>query len=258
MRRSVRVAAAISAMAFAASAAQGRGLPPRAADSTPVLLGDTIVQTSLLAFPADGARPMLINVRVFVHDTSSGIMRGRTLALARCPFSLRLYRSGSTVPAWSSEKASAPNRCPELQPFDTGRTDVTVQWSVPALLGDSLVAGSYVSGYSVHAADGRTFDFAGPKAYLTSDRTAPTHDLSAVRFSATSAIVSEGPRKLSVASTLLNTGPHPVSVAFGACNTNLRLYRTADRREPAAWRSDLVRASAANSYTSARPSCTRE
>jgi hypothetical protein len=225
---------------FPDSVTTSHGLPPRAGDSTSVLLGDTVVQTQFSLFGSSSTTPAQVALRVFVHDTSIGVLRGRTLGLGACPFSLRLYRTSerATPPAWMSDKAAPALKCPTLAQYDLHWTDVTAAFDVPSILGDSLPAGKYGVAYSLHTADGRSFEFAAGSVYLTSDRTAPTHDLSAVQFSSQSEIVGEGPRILRTVTTLRNSGSRVASVSYGACNTNLRLYRSADRQGAPVWRSE--------------------
>jgi hypothetical protein len=227
---------------FPESVTSSRGLPPRVADSTSVLLGDTVVRASVFTEPATATQPMRLNLAVGVADTTIRPIRqrGRVLPLAACPFSLRLYRNAdrSTSPAWSSDKTTTALRCPALQQHETSRTDVSATWDVPALLGDSLRAGRYRLDYAVRTADGRTFDFRGSSAYLTADPTPPTRDLSAIEFSATSRIVGNGPRTLNTVTTLKNTGRRSVVFDYGACNVSLRLYHTADRSGSPVWRSE--------------------
>jgi hypothetical protein len=225
---------------FPDSVTTSRGLPPRAGDSTSVLLGDTIVQTSLSLFGPTSTTPAQVALRVFVRDTSVGVLHGRTLGLAACPFSLRLYATSdrSTPPIWVSDNAAPPLRCPTLAQYDLSWTDLTAAFDVPSILGDSLPASKYAVAYTLRLADGRSFEFAAGSVYLTSDRTASTRDLSAVRFSSESEIVGEGPRTLRTVTTLRNSGARAVSVSYGACNTNLRLYRSADRQGTPVWRSE--------------------
>jgi hypothetical protein len=233
---------------FPDSVTANRGLPPRAVDSMAVLLGDTILQTSVITSPVTPTHPMhpmQLGLRIFVHDTSVSVRRGGpNLRLTACPFSLRLYRNGdrSTVPAWRSDKAGPSIRCPVLERFDTSRTDVTATWDVSHLLGDSLPAGRYAFGYAVRTADGRVFDFAAGPRYLTTDRTLPTSDLSGVQFAASSEIVGNGPRMLKTVATLRNATRRAVLVRFGACNVNLRLYRNAERTGLPVWRSEYRKA----------------
>jgi hypothetical protein len=106
------------------------------------------------------------------------------------------------------------------------------------ILGDSLAAGKYFAGYVLRTADGRSFEFTAGPVFLTTDRTAPTRDLSAVQFSSQSEIMGEGPRILRTVTTLRNPGSRAVSVSYGACNTNLRLYRSPDRQGAPVWRSE--------------------
>lgn len=234
---------------FPQSVISSRGLPPRPADSAEVLLGDTVVRTSIFVEPATATQPMQLTLGVFALDTTRRARGGRLLPVAACPFSLRFYRNAdrSTSPAWSSDNAAAALRCPALQRHDTSRTEVTATWDAPALLGDSLAAGRYAFSYAVRTADGRTFEFSQGSGYLTADRTPPSRDLSAIQFSATSQIVGNGPRSLRTVTTLKNAGARSVAFDYGACNVNLRLYGTADRDGAPVWRSERRKLPGSNS-----------
>jgi len=132
---------------FPDSVTTSRGLPPRVGDSTSMLLGDTIVQTSLSLFGPTSTASAQVALRVFVRDTSVGVLHGRMLGLAACPFSLRLYATSdrSTAPVWVSDKAAPALRCPTLAQYDPSWTDVTAAFDVPSILGDSLPAGNTAS-----------------------------------------------------------------------------------------------------------------
>jgi hypothetical protein len=106
------------------------------------------------------------------------------------------------------------------------------------MLGDSLPAGRYSFGYTLRTTDGRTFEFSQGSAVLSTDRTPPTTDLSAVHFAASSEIVGGGPRRLKTVVVAKNTGTRTVRLNFGACNLNVSLYKTSNPAGVPAWRYD--------------------
>ena len=227
---------------FPDSVRVSNGLPPLSGSaSTRILAPDTIVQAFVSVAPVFVGRPMQVTIRVLVRDTSTSVLRDRTLALATCPFVLRLYRAqpASSTPVWQSDRASGALRCPDLQVLDTERTHVEATWDVAAVLGDSLPAGRYSFGYALRTADGRTLEFTGGPAYLTSELTPPSADLSAIEWAAESRVDGIGPRVLSTVVTLRNTGTRTVALNYSACNVVVRLHRAADRSDAPAWRSEL-------------------
>jgi hypothetical protein len=238
---------------FPDSITAGRGLPPRATDAnTRVLGGDTLIVSQLFAHPAYSVAPgqvppgaptsgpMRISLRVFARDTSTSTLRDRPLDLAACPVRLRLYRTAdrSGAPVWRSEAAAPAAACPTPRWYRPN--DVTLEWAVPAILGDSLAAGRYYFAHTVRLADGRVLEYRTGDAYLSLEA-APSRDLRALRIAARSEVVGQAPRSLRTTVVVVNTGTRTVQFEHGACTPVLRLYRTADRSGPPVWRSEYRR-----------------
>ena len=224
---------------FPDSITKASGIPPRYADSSTVVLGDTLAIGQLAAYPNYGFPiPMRITARFFVRDTSSSVYRQRAIALAECPFVLTLSRTGQTAVVWRSDRAAAPLQCPALQQAGTG-TDVTAIWEVPTLLGDSLPAGRYDAALDVRTASGRVFHYAKGGLYLDKGTQAPIFDYGLLQMSATSLITGEAPRYLTTQVVVRNPTAAPLEVDYGACLVNVRLFRGADRRGAPVWKSEL-------------------
>jgi hypothetical protein len=230
---------------FPESVRASDGLPPLASSATTqVLAPDTVVQAQLSFEPAYQQRPMRLSLGLTVRDTAGSILRPRTLALANCPFVLRLYHTqrSSMTAAWQSDRANGALRCPAFQAFGTDGTNGTAMWNVAAILGDSLPTGKYSFEYAVRTADGRTLEFTHGPIHLTADLTPPSADLSAIEWTAESRVDGIGPRILHVVVTLRNAGARTVAMNYGACNVSVWLYRTPDQTSPPAWRSELRQA----------------
>jgi hypothetical protein len=238
---------------FPDSITSGWGLPPLVGDSTAHVFGDTVLHAdvtvhgayALSAEQAGGsppARPMRLSARALARDTSQG-RRARRLpiAYASCPFVLRLYRGRDRMgmPAWRSDAAIQRELACPPAPRDASRGEVTVEWEVPAVLGDSLAAGHYAFSYAVRLADGRVLEYEAGGGYLSSDPRPPTRERSTLRMKARSEVVGQAPRKLRTIVTVVNAGRRAVRLEHGDCTPLVRLYRTPRRTGEPVWRSEL-------------------
>jgi hypothetical protein len=241
----------IAAPTFPDSITVGWALPPGAGNSTTRQLGDTVLHVDVTVYQAyalpsaqvgpstPAARPMRLSVRAFARDTGRAQLRTLPIAYAACPFVLRLHRGHGRagMPAWRSDAAGVRElACPPASHYSRG--EVTVEWEVPAVLGDSLPAGHYAFSYSVRLADGRVFEFEEDEAYLTSDARPPTRDRSEIRMRARSEVVGQAPRMLRTTVAVVNTGRRTVQLDHGDCTPVVRIYRTAERAGQPIWRSE--------------------
>lgn len=227
------------AIPFPDSITKANGLPPRYADSSTVLLGDTLAvgQISTLG-SVDSSNPMQITARFLVRDTSNSVLRPRTIPLATCPFVISLSRAGGAVVVWRSDRATGLLQCPALQQFGT-ETDITANWAVPAILGDSLPTGRYDVILDVHTVPGRVFHYAKGGLYLSKETAAPIFDYSLLKIAATSLITGEAPRYLTTRVVVRNPTTTTLEVDYGACLVNTRLFRSVDRSGAPIWKSEL-------------------
>jgi hypothetical protein len=224
---------------FPDSITKASGLPPRYADSSTVVLGDTLAIGQILAVLNYGfPNPMQITARFFVRDTASSVYRQRSIPLAECPFILTLAHAGQSAVVWRSDRAVVPLQCPMLHPAGTG-TDVTAVWDVPILLGDSLHAGRYDATLDVRTAGGRVFHYAKGGLYIDETKQAPIFDYGLLQMSATSLITGDAPRYLTTQVVVRNPTAVPLEVDHGVCLVNARLFRSADRRGAPVWKSEL-------------------
>ncbi len=227
------------AIPFPDSITKASGLPPRSADSSTVVLGDTLAIGQIVAYPNYVfSAPMRITAHFFVRDTSPSVYRQLAIPLAECPFVLRLSRVGQAAVVWQSDRAAAPLQCPALQQAGTG-TDATATWDVPALLGDSIPAGRYDAALDVRTASGRVFHYAAGGLYLDRSGLAPGFDYGLLQMSATSLITGEAPRYLTTQVVVRNPTSTPLEVDYGACQVNVRLFRGVDRSGAPLWKSEL-------------------
>jgi hypothetical protein len=224
---------------FPDSVTLSNGIPPRAGDSSTVVLGDTLAVGQIGAPPVyGGASPMKITARFFARDTSNSVFRPRDLPVTACPFVLMLSRVGDARIAWRSDRAAPSLACPALQRFSG--TDVNATWDVPAILGDSLPIARYHAALDVKAADGRVFHYAAPSPlYLDTSAERPLVDYSVLEFNASSAVIGGAPRYLDTRVIIRNTSSKSVEVDYGACSVNVRLYRNAERSGTPVWKSEL-------------------
>jgi hypothetical protein len=217
----------------------GRGTPPNRFESSRNVrwLGSDSLVTAY-ARVNDWQQPGTIELRAFAHDTTAGRLNQRRLSLGECPFELRLYATpGREGPAvWSSERAPRAVACPAYSEQRLG--DVSVNFSVRTILGDSLPAQRYYLRYAVRLGDGRRLEYTDGEAYLSHTPAPVTRDRSALRFTSGSEISGMAPRMLSAWTAIKNTGTQAVSFEYGACALQIRLWRTPARSGKPVWISE--------------------
>jgi len=145
-----------------------RGIPPdpfAIAPNVKWLAGDTVVWTRVTGRPGEAST--MLRLEAWATDTNFGHDQGdaRRLRFASCPFELSLYdapeRTGN--PVWQSRRAAPAVACPVvgMRPGSGAmypsslRGGPQVDFSVPAIMGDSLPQKRYFFRYAVRLGDGR-------------------------------------------------------------------------------------------------------
>ena len=228
------------------------GRMPKGIPDPPALhLGsDTIIVIGVTPFPpyslppsrvAPGQPPstgMRLSVNVYARDTSSRELHMLRVAYAECPVELRVFRTPERRgrPAWSSRSARDTLACPALNDHD-GNGFETV-WPASGILGDSLPPARYFFNVAVRLADGRVRMSRSDSAYLTADPSPPTRDLSAVRFTASTAVTGLGPRVLRTRVVGTNISRRLVELDYGSCALSVSMFSVSKPSVAPVWRSD--------------------
>jgi hypothetical protein len=110
-------------------------------------------------------------------------------------------------------------------------------WPVRGILGDTLPAAHYYSTIALHLADGRVLETASDSSYLTADSSPPTHDLSAVRFRASTGVAGLGPRSLQTKVVVTNISRGLVELDYGSCALSVNLFAIDKPSAVPVWRS---------------------
>ena len=211
--------------------------------------GDTGVRVNLTTFPPFSLREgqvtagqpasggMRLAVNAFAWDASQRDLHFRRFNYSSCPVELKLFRAPSRRgrPVWNSRLSRDTLSCPRFQSHDSTQFDMV--WPVRGILGDTLPAARYYSTIALHLADGRVLETASDSSYLTADSSPPTHDLSAVRFRASTAVVGLGPRSLRTKVVVTNISRGLVELDYGSCALSVNLFAIDKPSAAAVWRS---------------------
>jgi hypothetical protein len=112
-----------------------------------------------------------------------------------------------------------------------------MEWPVRGILGDSLPAARYYPTIALHLADGRVVETASDSGYLTADSSPPTHDLSAVKFRASTTVGGLGPRSLRTKVVVTNISRRFVELDYGSCALSVNLFAIENPSATPIWRS---------------------
>jgi hypothetical protein len=211
--------------------------------------GDTIVEVRVLVDPLFLQRSAIsgsgrnvgmgIQIGVFARDTTVGFLHQYSLAFARCPVDLKLFRTPARTgrPVWSSHSERDTLSCPNLK--SSGDVERSISWPVHEILGDSLPAGQYFFTVGLRLADGRAFNWTNDSSFLTGYSTPPTDDPSAITFHGSSVVEGAGPRMLRTRAIAVNSSNRPVEMYFGSCALTVSLFSTSPRSTVPVWQSAL-------------------
>jgi len=224
--------------------------PIERSDPAALHLGaDTVVFIRSTTFPPSSVRPdqvgpgqstsegMRLDVNALARDSGQGDPHFRRLNYSSCPIDLNLFRTparrGRAV--WVSRAARDTLACPRFQTGD-GTYFETV-WPVRGILGDSLKPAIYYFTIALHLADGRVLKSMSDSAYLTADPSPPAHDLSAVRFRASTTVGGLGPRMLQTKVVATNISRGLVELDYGSCALSIDLFAISNPTGAPVWRS---------------------